>query len=87
MCTLKYSKIATLGYKCILYMMKIKEEGIYIPVMVKRFFLVEDLENAVNIPAIVESFFFVKVQLEKKVRVSLILLCFTGEAGCFQKKF
>lgn len=67
MCTLKYSKIVNIGYKCILYIMKIHEEGVYIPVALKKFVLVEDSENVVNIPAIVESFFFVKIKLEKKL--------------------
>ncbi|KAI8985053.1 hypothetical protein BDB01DRAFT_721676, partial [Pilobolus umbonatus] len=49
------------GYKCSLYMMEIKGDGIYISVMIKRFWLVEEVENAVNIPAIVDSLLFVKV--------------------------
>lgn len=65
MCTLKYLKIVNIGFKCILYMMKIHEEGVYIPAVVRKFVLIEGIENAVNIPAVVESFFFVKVKLEK----------------------
>ncbi|RCH98998.1 hypothetical protein CU097_008633 [Rhizopus azygosporus] len=52
------------GFKCILYMMKIHEEGVYIPAVVRKFVLIEGIENAVNIPAVVESFFFVKEKLD-----------------------
>ncbi|KAG1369271.1 hypothetical protein G6F61_012473 [Rhizopus arrhizus] len=55
------------GYSCTLYMMDIKDEGVYIPVQIKRFFLPEVRENLVNVPSVVEGFLFVKVYyLEKK---------------------
>lgn len=48
-------------------MMHIKDEGVYIPVQIKRFFLPEVRENLVNVPSVVEGFLFVKVYyLEKK---------------------
>ncbi|KAG1148160.1 hypothetical protein G6F37_001482 [Rhizopus arrhizus] len=51
------------GYSCTLYMMDIKDEGVYIPVQIKRFFLPEVRENLVNVPSVVEGFLFVKEKL------------------------
>lgn len=45
-----------------LYMMRINQEGLYMPMMIKRFSLMEGIEDAVNIPAMVESLMFVKVR-------------------------
>ncbi|KAG1048039.1 hypothetical protein G6F43_009544 [Rhizopus delemar] len=51
------------GFSCTLYMMHIKDEGVYIPVQIKRFFLPEVRENLVNVPSVVEGFFFMKEKL------------------------
>ncbi|CEP18549.1 hypothetical protein [Parasitella parasitica] len=51
------------GFRCTLYVMHIKDEGVYIPVQIKRFFLPEVSENLVNVPSVVEGFLFVKEKL------------------------
>jgi hypothetical protein len=38
------------------------EDGIYMPIMVRRFSLVEEFADIINIPAIVESLVIVKVR-------------------------
>lgn len=42
-------------------MMKIIEEGMYMSITVKKFMLMQEIEDALNIPAMVESLMFVKV--------------------------
>jgi hypothetical protein len=52
---------------------------VYIPVMLKKFWLVEELPNAVNVPAIVESFFFCEGKVDNaKISTNLILISFAG---------
>lgn len=46
-------------------MMKIKEDGVYIPLLVKRLWLMEEVENAMNVPSLVEALMFVK---DKKLK-------------------
>lgn len=46
--------------------MTIIDEGLYVPVTLKRFRLIESIEDAVNVPAMVESFMFVKVRQLKR---------------------
>lgn len=43
--------------------MIIIEEGMYMPIMVKKFMLMQEIEDALNIPAMVESLMFVKMKL------------------------
>ncbi|KAL0582428.1 hypothetical protein ABG067_007717, partial [Albugo candida] len=50
------------GFKCRLFKMTLVEDGIYLPVLVKKFKLVEGIEDMVNVPAIAESLYFVKVR-------------------------
>lgn len=61
------SNFVTIGFSCTLYMMHIKDEGVYIPVQIKRFFLPEVRENLVNVPSVVEGFLFVKVYYLKRI--------------------
>lgn len=51
------------GFVCTLYFMTIIEEGLYVPVTLKRFRLMQRIEDAVYVPAMVESFMFVKSEL------------------------
>ncbi|KAI8047048.1 uncharacterized protein B0P05DRAFT_567014 [Gilbertella persicaria] len=51
------------GFRCVLYMMRIKEQGLYMPMMIKKFSLIEEVEDAVNIPAMVESLMFAKEKM------------------------
>ncbi|KAI8351146.1 hypothetical protein BD560DRAFT_409339 [Blakeslea trispora] len=53
------------GFRCTLYMMRIEEEGVYMPKTIKRFSLLQDIEDAVNVPAMVEGLMFVKEYLAK----------------------
>lgn len=41
-----------------LYKVKIKEEGLYMPMMIKKLSLMKEVEDAVHIPAMVESLMF-----------------------------
>lgn len=43
--------------------MFIKEDGIYVPILVKKFSLMEELKDVINVPSIVESLQFIKVLL------------------------
>lgn len=43
--------------------MPIKENDIYIPIFIKAFYLIENMEQAIHIPAVVESLLFVKVRI------------------------
>ncbi|ORE01295.1 hypothetical protein BCV72DRAFT_339521 [Rhizopus microsporus var. microsporus] len=64
------------GFKCSLYKMTLVADGIYLPWLVKRFSLVEEIHQMVLLPSIVESLTFVKNELvatkerldEKKLR-------------------
>ncbi|KAI8990358.1 hypothetical protein BDB01DRAFT_781074 [Pilobolus umbonatus] len=49
------------GFTSSLYKMTLKEDGIYMPIMVKRFSLVGDKSELMNVPLIVEAFGMVKV--------------------------
>lgn len=49
------------GLRCSLYMMKIMEEGMYMPIMVKKIMLIQEIEDAVHIPAMVKSLMLVKL--------------------------
>lgn len=49
--------------RCSLYMMKIMEEGMYMPIMVKKFMLMQEIEDAVHIPAMVKSLLLLKMKL------------------------
>lgn len=51
------------GFRCKLYMMKIVEDGIYMPFIIKKISLMEDVKDAVNIPAMTECLMFVKTKL------------------------
>ncbi|KAI9477989.1 MAG: hypothetical protein EXX96DRAFT_483214, partial [Benjaminiella poitrasii] len=55
--------VLTEGSICTLYMMTMKGEGVYIPNMLKKFFFVEFVENAMNILSVVECFFFFFVKV------------------------
>ncbi|KAI8389322.1 hypothetical protein BD560DRAFT_381289 [Blakeslea trispora] len=37
-----------IGFRCTLYMMRVEEEGIYVPKAIKRFSLLQDLEETLN---------------------------------------
>lgn len=52
------------GFRCELYTMSIKENGIYIPIFMKAFYLIENMEQAIHIPAVVESLLFVKENVD-----------------------
>ncbi|KAG1358321.1 hypothetical protein G6F62_000803 [Rhizopus arrhizus] len=53
------------GYNCSMYQMSLVNDGIYLPVMVKRFSLVENESHLMNIPMIVEALSIVKDELPK----------------------
>ncbi|KAG1294133.1 hypothetical protein G6F60_006049 [Rhizopus arrhizus] len=53
------------GFNCSMYQMSLVNDGIYLPVMVKRFSLVENESNLMNIPLIVEALSIVKDELPK----------------------
>jgi hypothetical protein len=53
--------LLSVGYSCSLYQMKLYEDGVYIPTMIKRFKLPENEGDMSLIPGAVEAFFFVKV--------------------------
>ncbi|CAO3673082.1 unnamed protein product [Rhizopus stolonifer] len=48
------------GFRCSLHRMVLVADGIYLPVMVNMFILVEYTSDLMNIPTIVESLYYVK---------------------------
>jgi hypothetical protein len=52
--------------------MTLVADGIYLPLMVKCFSLVEDAHDLIHIPSIVESFSFVKVLIANKLVLAII---------------
>ncbi|KAI8082268.1 hypothetical protein BDF21DRAFT_361310, partial [Thamnidium elegans] len=48
------------GFDCVLFLMKLLESGIYFPIAVKRFSLVGEVHELLNLPSIVEVFYYVK---------------------------
>ncbi|KAI9245446.1 hypothetical protein BY458DRAFT_528873, partial [Sporodiniella umbellata] len=55
------------GYCCTLFQAAILADGIYIPMAISRFSLVEYCHHLIHIPSIVEAFFFVKRELNNFV--------------------
>lgn len=48
------------GFRCSLYKMTMESDGIYVPVLIKRFLLVEEAADLMDIPAIVQAVALVK---------------------------
>ena len=60
-----------------MYQMSLVNDGIYLPVMVKRFSLVENESNLMNIPLIVEALSIVKVSIFLLIHYdALVILIF-----------
>ncbi|CEP14596.1 hypothetical protein [Parasitella parasitica] len=53
------------GFECTMYRMQLIVHGVYIPVAIKRFSLVEQTHHLVLLPGMVESFYFVKLEINK----------------------
>ncbi|KAI8090085.1 uncharacterized protein B0P05DRAFT_584314 [Gilbertella persicaria] len=51
------------GFRCSLFRMFLASEGIYMSVLLKRFLLVEETNDMINLPSVVEAFDFVKEKL------------------------
>lgn len=68
--------------------MKLYEDGIYMTAMIKRFWLVEEVEQLINVPSIVEALYFVKVNAKRRkkfTRFTNFNMFFTGRTGFFQR--
>lgn len=55
------------GFSCTLYKMNLLVDGVYTPILIKRFSLVEGVFDIMSLPTIVEVLSFVKVELFKFV--------------------
>ncbi|KAI8978951.1 hypothetical protein BDB01DRAFT_844005 [Pilobolus umbonatus] len=62
------------GFKGTLFQMKLLAEGIYLPIAVERFSLVEEIYELVHLPRMVEALYHVKLELKKFVDESIVLL-------------
>ncbi|KAI8331652.1 hypothetical protein BD560DRAFT_341431, partial [Blakeslea trispora] len=51
------------GYKCTLFEMTLASDGIYLPIAIARFSLVEEVHQLVLLPLAIDVFCFVKVML------------------------
>lgn len=52
-----------IGFKCSLFKMTLVADGVYLPLLIKLFSLVEEVHEMALLPLIVESLMFVKVWL------------------------
>ncbi|KAI8062027.1 hypothetical protein BDF21DRAFT_479097 [Thamnidium elegans] len=56
-----------IGFNCTLFYTILFVDGIYCPIVIKRFCLVEGIYDLINLPSVVEVFTYVKNELDKFV--------------------
>ncbi|KAI9254796.1 hypothetical protein BY458DRAFT_520644 [Sporodiniella umbellata] len=74
------------GYTCTLFQTAILADGVYIPMAINSFSLVEHHHHLVHIPSIVEAFFFIKVLTKEEKTVGKERVRFSFETKLETKK-
>ncbi|KAI7899592.1 uncharacterized protein BX663DRAFT_576921 [Cokeromyces recurvatus] len=60
------------GFDCTLFQMMLLADGVYMPMAINRFSLIEQSHHLVHLPSIVEAFYFVKVLIANKLTIATV---------------
>lgn len=61
-----------IGFHCTLFQMMLPADGVYMPMAINRFSLIEQSHHLVHLPSIVEAFYFVKVLIANKLTIATV---------------